>query len=103
MNRGNTMPLVKVKENFQVTIPTEIRGKMHIVVGDLLEAVVRNNVIELKPKTVVDRAEIDAGIAEGLEDIRKGRVSGPFTSAEDLITSLHRKTRKPAKKSKARL
>lgn len=52
------MALVKVKENFQVTIPNEIRGKMHIAVGDLLEAVVRNNIIKLTPKTVVDRKNV---------------------------------------------
>src|SRR5262249_105277 len=30
-----TLPLVKVKEKFQVTIPTELRQALHLAVGDL--------------------------------------------------------------------
>jgi hypothetical protein len=42
----------------------------------------------LTPKAVIDRR-----IADGLQDIRKGRVHGPFASADDLVRSLHRKTK----------
>ena len=50
------MPLVKVKEKFQVTIPTALREALHLAVGDLLEATVEQDKIVLKPKVVVDRA-----------------------------------------------
>ena len=50
------MPLVKVEEKFQVTIPTELREALHLTVGDLLEATIENETIVLKPKAVVDRA-----------------------------------------------
>ena len=51
------MPLVKVKEKFQVTIPTELREALHLTVGDLLEATIQGQTIVLKPKDVVDRAQ----------------------------------------------
>ena len=50
-----TLPLVKVKEKFQITLPAELREALHLAVGDLLEATIQDNVIVLKPKVVVDR------------------------------------------------
>ena len=52
-----TLPLVKVKEKFQITLPAELREALHLAVGDLLEATIQDNVIVLKPKVVVDRAQ----------------------------------------------
>ena len=89
------MPFTKVKEKFQVTIPTAIRKTAGLAVGDILEAAVKNKVIVLKPKTVVDRtAAIDAALAEGLEDIKQGRVSPAFSSATSAIRYLHRQAKK---------
>ena len=48
------MPLVKIKEKFQITLPAELREVLHLAVGDLLEATIQDNVIVLKPKAVVD-------------------------------------------------
>ncbi len=36
------------------------------------------------------KALVEKRLAEGLEDIRKGRVDGPFRSVPALIRSLHR-------------
>ena len=58
---------------------------------------VQKNVIMLKPKTVIDR-DVEAAIQEGLDDAKKGRVSGPFGSADEMLNSLH----KNAKKLKAK-
>lgn len=49
------MSLVKVKGKYQVTIPVEIREKIDVAVGDLLEVTQENNKITLSPKRVVDR------------------------------------------------
>ena len=49
------MPLVKVKEKFQITLPAELREVLHLAVGDLLEATIQGQTIVLKPKAVVDR------------------------------------------------
>jgi AbrB family looped-hinge helix DNA binding protein len=99
------MPLVRVKQKFQVTIPDDVRKQAGLEVGDFLEASTKGNVITLKPKTVVDRhPEIDARLREALEDAKAGRTYGPFNSAKEMISDLHRRTRvaKTDKVKKAR-
>ena len=91
------VPVVKVKTKYQVTLPSGVRQRVGLKVGDLLEAKVERGKITLTPKAV-----ITPGIAEGLEDVKKGRVYGPFTSAEDLLRSLHREAKMLAKKSRSR-
>ncbi len=49
------MPLVKVKEKFQITLPAELRQALHLAVGDMLEATVEQGKIVLTPKAIVDR------------------------------------------------
>jgi AbrB family looped-hinge helix DNA binding protein len=99
------MPLVRIKQKFQVTIPDHVRKQAGLEVGDFLEATAKGNVITLKPKTVVDRhPDIDARLREALEDIKAGRVYGPFNSAKEVISDLHKRTReaKTRKTKKAR-
>jgi hypothetical protein len=48
-----------------------------------LQAKVERGRVTHIPKPVVDRA-----IAEGLEDVRKGRVRGPFNTVDETINSL---------------
>ena len=62
------MPLVKIKTKYQVTLPTELRKRVGVQIGDLLEARIERGKITLTPKTVIDR-----GIAESLEEFKKGR------------------------------
>ncbi len=86
------MPIVTVKNKYQVVIPQDLRKQVRVNVGDLLEARVEKGKITLTPKSLVDRE-----IAEGLEDIKKGRTYGPYHSAEDMIQALHRMMRRGAK------
>ena len=83
------MAIVRVKTKYQVTLPTAVRERAGVNVGDALEATVEEGKITLTPKSIVDR-----GIAEGLEDIRAGRVYGPFNSADDMLKSLHGNVKK---------
>ncbi len=83
------MAHVTVKEKYQIVIPSEVREKIDISIGDILKARVRGNTITLTPQTLIDRE-----IAEGLEDMRQGRVSPAYRSANDLINALHRETKK---------
>lgn len=53
------MPLIHVKKNYQVTIPQQIRNTLKIKVGDLMEAEIEKGLIILKPKSVVDKNELD--------------------------------------------
>ena len=87
------MPLVKVKEKYQVTVPASVRRKARLAIGDLLEASVEGKKITLTPKTVVDRE-----LALALEDVKKGRVYGPFSSAKEMIRSLHQEAKRPRKR-----
>ena len=79
-----SVPLVRVKGKYQVTLPASIRQKVGVLVGDLLEAKVEKDKITLTPKRVVDRE-----IAMALDDMRKGRVHGPFRSVDKMLRSLH--------------
>jgi AbrB family looped-hinge helix DNA binding protein len=90
---GSAVPLVKVKEKYQVTLPASVRQKAKVAVGDLLEATVEGKKITLTPKSIVDRE-----IALALEDVKKGRVYGPFSTAKETIRSLHREANKLRKK-----
>ena len=63
------MPLVRVKEKFQVTIPTELREALHLAVGDILEATIENETVVLKPKAVIDRKEAWNGVIEVLDRV----------------------------------
>ncbi len=52
------MPLVTVKDKFQVTIPAKLRDRIKIQIGDLLEVSVHEEGLLLRPKEVVDRKAI---------------------------------------------
>lgn len=89
------MAVIMVKDKYQVVIPSEVRERVNISVGDILKASVRGNTITLTPQSLVDRE-----IAEGLEDIRQGRVSPSYISAKDLVNALHRETKKKSSKQR---
>jgi AbrB family looped-hinge helix DNA binding protein len=92
------MSIVTVKNKYQVVIPQSVRVKAGINIGDLLEARVERGKITFSPKSVVDRA-----IAEGLEDIRKGRVKGPFDTVEEMLASLKGKRGKSGARKTSRI
>ena len=77
------MPLVTVKTKYQVTLPTSVRKQAGLSVGDILEAKVEGKKITLSPKSLIDRE-----LALALEDVRKGRMYGPFASVDELMRSL---------------
>ncbi len=103
--------LVKVQHKGQVTIPARLRTQAGIVEGDLVEATFHRGTIILTPKLVIDRAQfpnadeeytpaqrrvIDARLAMGLEDVKKGRTVGPFHTADELIASMNQELKKRA-------
>ena len=77
------MPLVRVKQKFQVTLPAEVREELHIEEGDPLEAVVHDDSVVLTPKAVVDKKSLNAYLTERLEELRAGKTVGPFGSMEE--------------------
>ena len=86
------MTIVTVKTKYQVVIPQSVRDQVGVNAGDLFEGTVERGKITLTPKSLVDRA-----IAEGLEDIKRGRVSGPFNTVDEMLASMKGKKRTPAK------
>ncbi len=88
------MSIITVKNKYQVVIPQSVREQIGVAVGDLLEAKVERGRITLTPKSVVDRA-----IAEGLEDVRKGRVRGPFNTVGEMIDSMKGRKRRTIRKT----
>jgi len=91
----HAMPIVRVKQKFQVTLPSAVRRRAGVAVGDLLEARIEKGRITLTPQSLVDRR-----IEESVADFRKGRFYGPFGSVDEMIRSLRRTRRSARKKSK---
>jgi bifunctional DNA-binding transcriptional regulator/antitoxin component of YhaV-PrlF toxin-antitoxin module len=95
---------VAVKNKTPLVVPPAVRRQAGLKSGDELEFKVSGGVIRILPKlpaaddeyTPAQRRVIDRGIAKGLEDIRKGRVHGPFETADEAIAHLraHARSRK---------
>ena len=77
------MPLARIREKFQVTIPRALRHRYPFAVGDFVEVGLRGKTLTLSAKSIIDRE-----IAEGEADYAAGRSDGPFT-AEEAIAFLH--------------
>lgn len=82
------MAVITVKDKNAVLIPAGLMRKARIKVGDRPAAHVEDGKITLTPKSAVD-----SGIEEGLEDLKHGRVYGPYSSAADAKKACDRRTR----------
>ena len=83
------MPIVTVKNKYQVVIPAKVREQVQIAIGDLLEAKFEKGKITFTPKSLVDR-----DIAQSLEEFKSGRSYGPFDTHEEFVASLHKESKK---------
>jgi AbrB family looped-hinge helix DNA binding protein len=81
---------VKIGLSRQVVIPKRLHDQLRLAPGDYLEVELEGERLVLTPKALVEKR-----LAESLEDVRKGRMNGPFESVPALLRSLHkaRKTR----------
>lgn len=82
---------VAVNAQGRVTLPAEVRRKLHLRDGSQLEVAVDDQRITLRPVQLITgedawayTAESLASIRRGLEDIRAGRVYSGLTD-EDLL------------------
>ena len=102
-----------VEERDPLVVPLTIRRRAGIKPGDRLEFKAARGVITIvsrsrnaSDETSEQRRIIDAQLAEGLEDIRKGRVSRPFETVDETLASLKgsspKKPRKAARTAKIR-
>ena len=118
LSHSNDMAtLVKINRKGQMILPSRLRSATGVSEGDMVEASVHRGKIVLTPKVVIDHSKfpnaddeyapahrrfIDARIAEGMEDFKKGRFYGPFKTADEMIASMQSnlKRRAAAKKNK---
>jgi AbrB family looped-hinge helix DNA binding protein len=73
-------------DKLTVTIPAEIREEIAAHNGDEIDVRTEGGRIVLTPKEKVAERhpELDAAIAEGLADVRAGRLSPTFSSMEEF-------------------
>jgi AbrB family looped-hinge helix DNA binding protein len=110
--------LVRIHRKGQMTLPSRLRSAVGVAEGDLVEASVQRGKIVLTPKLVIDRSQfptaddeytpaqrriIDARLAKSDEDIKHGRVHGPFNTHKEFIASLHKEAAKLRVKKKTKL
>ncbi|HXQ97006.1 MAG TPA: AbrB/MazE/SpoVT family DNA-binding domain-containing protein [Candidatus Limnocylindrales bacterium] len=76
---------VKIGVSRQVVIPKRIHDQLGLEPGDYLEVELDGDRVVLTPKALIEKR-----LAEGLDDVRKGNVRGPFKSVPALIRSLRR-------------
>lgn len=81
------MAVVKVRSHCQVTLPPQLLAKAGVAVGDLLDAKVEGRKIVLVSKRMIDRE-----LTLALNEVNRGRVKGPFSTAQATIRALRRRT-----------
>lgn len=87
---------IVVKKRTDLVVPTSVQRRAGIKAGDRLEFKVSGGVITILPKrpraddeyTPEQRRSIDARLARADEDIKHGRVYGPFNTAEEMAASI---------------
>jgi len=89
------MALARIKRNYQITIPNSLRKQLKISEGDYLEIESQQGKLVMKPAKLIHpdheyfyTKEWQKGEAEADEDIKKGRLAGPFDNIEDLLKEL---------------
>jgi AbrB family looped-hinge helix DNA binding protein len=105
--------IVKLQKKGQLTIPNQMREEIGLAEGDYIQVASRGGKITLELAHVVtstaaeeltraQKRQLDARLAEGLADVKAGRVHGPFASAKEASAYIERviKERKHSKTTK---
>lgn len=91
----------RITRNFQITIPKEIRTKLpYLKTGDPIDFEIKDNALILIPQKKIPAeqayywsVEWQKGIKEAKEDIKVGRILGPYDDVEKALEDL----KKPVK------
>lgn len=101
----------KIQNKGQVTIPTVIRRQAGLSKGDLVNFAFQRGRIIVTPRLVIDRSKfptaddeytpaqrrvIDTRLDKADADIKAGRTSGPFNTAEEMIADIKTRLKKQA-------
>ena len=104
---------ITLKKKARLVVPPSIQRKARLRAGDQVEFKATPGMITIVSKppaappstddeyTPEQRRIIEAQIAEGLEDIRKGRVSPRFDTVEEMLASM-KAGRKSSRRQKIR-
>ncbi|HUS07845.1 MAG TPA: AbrB/MazE/SpoVT family DNA-binding domain-containing protein [Bryobacteraceae bacterium] len=95
--------LVKVQKKGQLTIPNEMRNIIGLADGGYVQVVLKGRKIILEPAQIVTRTAaeeltpaqrrtVDARLAEGLADVKAGRVHGPFGTHGEMMAFLNKES-----------
>ena len=94
------MGLTRIGPKHQVTIPKAVFERLKLDVGDYLDVQVKGATITMAPKKLIPKDQAwfytsgwQKKEGEADEAIARGDVSGPFTSADELIKHLRKKTK----------
>ena len=89
------MRLVKIRKNYQITLPRDMRSKFNLAEGDYVEAETKDGFIVLRPVKLIQpdqeyfyTREWQEKEAEVDQEIRRGDIVGPFHSAKEAIETL---------------
>jgi AbrB family looped-hinge helix DNA binding protein len=86
--RSQEMAAVKVGVSRQVAIPKKLHDQLGLTAGDYLEIEVRGGKLILTPKQLVDKR-----LEEAEDDVRRGRVLGPFSTSKQAMKALRTRPR----------
>ena len=92
------MAITRVSPKKQITIPVEVFKKLRLEIGDFLDVRADKDRIIITPQKLVSKDQLwfwtkewQEKEREAGEDIKAGRISGPFKSAKELLKSLKSK------------
>lgn len=90
------MPTVKLGSRRQITIPEEMVTRLGLKPGEELEVVQSEKAIVLVPRKHIPKDqrwyytdEWQKMMQDAFEDLKHGRMAGPFDNVEDLIKDLN--------------
>ena len=93
--RESEMELVKVKKNYQITIPQNLRRLIRLAVGDYVEVDIQDDILVIRPVKVIhpdqeyfSTKEWQEKEAEADRDLAEGKVAGPFETPADALEAL---------------
>jgi AbrB family looped-hinge helix DNA binding protein len=86
--KSQAMSAVKVGVSRQVAIPKKLHDQLGLTAGDYLEIEVRGGKLILTPKQLIDKR-----LEEAEDDVRRGRVLGPFNTSKQAMKALRTRPR----------
>ena len=92
--KHQSKPAIRLGRSRQVVIPKKMSDNLGLVPGDYIELTQHGKMIVLTPRQAeVKKTRFDRDFEEALEDVRRGRMSGPFDTAGQLKRHLQSVTK----------